>query len=611
MKTFGDLVEITQVENNSVFPVNDPEDTQTNKIKFANLKSQILNGLGTAAYKDTTNSYSSTGTDPITGTGVAAALATVGDNLGTAASKDYTDTYSSTGSDVTTGKAVAAALETLGTAATKNTTNTYNSTGTDPITGTGVAAALDTLGTAASKNATDTYSSTGSDVTTGKAVAAAISSIGLGTAATKDSTDTYSSTGEDLTTGKAVAAALATLGTAAGKSTTDSYDPTGTDPITGTGVAAALATLPTPVQFRGSLGSDGTITALPSASASNNGFAYKVITSGTYNTIDAKVGDMFISTGSTWVLIPSGDEPSGTVTSVGITNGSGISVSGGPITSSGTITVTHDNTSDQASVSNSGRTYIQSLTLDDMGHVTGISSATETVTDTWRGIQDNLTSDSTTDSLSAAQGKALKTLIDGKAASDHTHSTTLANGGTSTIDLTANTSYTLNAGGTSVVFKTPADTNTHRPIQVNGTEVLGNNTTALNLAAGSNISITNSSGTVTIASTVSVTPAAMGFGYATCSTAAATAAKTASITGYNLTTGGIVGIKFTYAVPANATLNITSKGAKAIYYQGTAIKADVIGAGATATMMYDGTRYQIIGLDCSEIDCGSDGEASG
>lgn len=35
--------------------------------------------------------------------------------------------------------------------------------------------------------------------------------------------------------------------------------------------------------------------------------------------------------------------------------------------------------------------------------------------DTWRGIQNNLTSDSTTDSLSAAQGKALKALIDGKA----------------------------------------------------------------------------------------------------------------------------------------------------------------------------------------------------
>lgn len=37
-----------------------------------------------------------------------------------------------------------------------------------------------------------------------------------------------------------------------------------------------------------------------------------------------------------------------------------------------------------------------------------------TDTNTWRGIQDNLTSDSTSDSLSAAQGKVLKGLVDGK-----------------------------------------------------------------------------------------------------------------------------------------------------------------------------------------------------
>lgn len=46
-----------------------------------------------------------------------------------------------------------------------------------------------------------------------------------------------------------------------------------------------------------------------------------------------------------------------------------------------------------------------------------------TDTNTWRGIQNNLTSDSTTDSLSAAQGKALKALVDGKAEKDHIHVT--------------------------------------------------------------------------------------------------------------------------------------------------------------------------------------------
>ena len=44
-----------------------------------------------------------------------------------------------------------------------------------------------------------------------------------------------------------------------------------------------------------------------------------------------------------------------------------------------------------------------------------------TDTNTWRGVQDNLTSTATDQSLSANQGKVLKGLIDGKAASSHTH----------------------------------------------------------------------------------------------------------------------------------------------------------------------------------------------
>lgn len=49
------------------------------------------------------------------------------------------------------------------------------------------------------------------------------------------------------------------------------------------------------------------------------------------------------------------------------------------------------------------------------------SNAVFTDTNTWRGVQDNLTSTATDQSLSANQGKVLKGLIDGKAASSHTH----------------------------------------------------------------------------------------------------------------------------------------------------------------------------------------------
>lgn len=50
------------------------------------------------------------------------------------------------------------------------------------------------------------------------------------------------------------------------------------------------------------------------------------------------------------------------------------------------------------------------------------SNAKFTDTNTWRPIQDNLTSTSTSESLSANQGRILKSLVDGKANSSHTHS---------------------------------------------------------------------------------------------------------------------------------------------------------------------------------------------
>ena len=90
------------------------------------------------------------------------------------------------------------------------------------------------------------------------------------------------------------------------------------------------------------------------------------------------------------------------------------------------------------------------------------------------------------------------------AAGDHSHAINIAtDSGTNQITLAANTKYKLVAGGQSFVFTTPPDnnTNTHRPIQMNGTEILGNNTTALNIAAGTNVSLANDGGKITIAAT--------------------------------------------------------------------------------------------------------------
>lgn len=76
------------------------------------------------------------------------------------------------------------------------------------------------------------------------------------------------------------------------------------------------------------------------------------------------------------------------------------------------------------------------------------ANAVFTDTNTWRGVQNNLTSDATDQSLSAAQGKALKALVDGKAAASHTH--TKAQVGLGNVDNTADSAksvkYATSAG---------------------------------------------------------------------------------------------------------------------------------------------------------------------
>lgn len=91
--------------------------------------------------------------------------------------------------------------------------------------------------------------------------------------------------------------------------------------------------------------------------------------------------------------------------------------------------------------------------------------------------------------------------------------------------------------------------------------------------------------------------ASLGQGYGTCDTAETTAAKVVTLASYSLSTGGFVSVKFASAVPANATLNINSKGEKPVFYKGAAITADVIKAGDVATFVYDGTNYNLVATD--------------
>lgn len=84
--------------------------------------------------------------------------------------------------------------------------------------------------------------------------------------------------------------------------------------------------------------------------------------------------------------------------------------------------------------------------------------------------------------------------------------------------------------------------------------------------------------------------------YGTCSTAAATAAKTVGLTGFTLVTGAIITVRFSATnSAANPTLNVNGTGAKAIRYRNAAITAGYLAANRTYTFVYDGIYYQLVG----------------
>ena len=132
-------------------------------------------------------------------------------------------------------------------------------------------------------------------------------------------------------------------------------------------VKSAIDGIPTPMQFKGTVGTNGTITSLPTAAAANQGFVYKAITAAS-SPVAYKVGDTLVSDGSAWVVIPSGDEPSGTVTNVA----TGVGLTGGAITSTGTIkaklrsetALTNDSA---AATETSGRVY--PVAVDKSGYL--------------------------------------------------------------------------------------------------------------------------------------------------------------------------------------------------------------------------------------------------
>lgn len=87
--------------------------------------------------------------------------------------------------------------------------------------------------------------------------------------------------------------------------------------------------------------------------------------------------------------------------------------------------------------------------------------------------------------------------------------------------------------------------------------------------------------------------------YGTCSTAAATVAKTVACAGFTLTTGAWIAVKFTVTntgAVGSLTLNVNNTGAKNIKYRnGNIPSTGYLAANRTYMFVYDGTYYQIVG----------------
>ena len=79
---------------------------------------------------------------------------------------------------------------------------------------------------------------------------------------------------------------------------------------------------------------------------------------------------MIISNGSAWVVIPSRDEPSGTVTSIP----TGTGLSGGPITSSGTISIDRTTVNSWYDAKGAATSAVQALDVTNAGNVSAADS---------------------------------------------------------------------------------------------------------------------------------------------------------------------------------------------------------------------------------------------
>lgn len=361
--------------------------------------------------------------------------------------------------------------------------------------------------------------------------------------------------------------------------------------------------------FKGTLGSNGTITAVPTTGVVK-GDTYKIITNGTYAGTACKVGDLIIAlnsgdieaTTANWVYVPSGNENETTIKYSTTTQNLTTNAQTGAITLAEGATKQVDTSISAGSTSTKlptsaavasfveGKGYatnafknvtVGSTTIAaDSNADTLTLVAGSNVTITPDATNDKITIASTNTTYSAGAGLTLSgtqfkhsnSVTAGTAAGDE--SKTLAFGGTFTVP-----SVSYDAQG-----HITASGSTTMTMPATPTTVSGNAGTATKLKTARTIDGVSFDGAAAISH------------YGTCSTDASTAAKVVSLASFSLVTGARIMVKFTVTNTASSpTLNVNSTGAKSIMYRGSAISAGYLAANRVYEFVYDGTNYELVG----------------